>query len=76
MTLKMRKYASKPIILILEDFENASLYIGYHLLKNFLKLKWMYKVRQLDKHYLSIKIHKNLFARVFATAVFTDVIET
>ena len=27
---------------ILEDFENASLYIGYHLLKNFLKVKRMY----------------------------------
>ena len=29
---------------ILEDFENASLYIGYHLLKNFLKVKRMYKI--------------------------------
>ena len=29
---------------ILEDFENASLYIGYFLLKNFLKVERMYKI--------------------------------
>ena len=58
------------------------LYIGYILLKNFLKIKQMYKiniyyrVRQHNKQYLSIRIHKNLVARLFATAVFTDVIET
>ena len=66
---------------ILEDFENASLYIGYILLKNFLKIKRMYKINILSctptkKKYLSIKIHKNLVARMFATALFTDIIET
>ena len=29
---------------ILEDFENASLYIGYFLLKNFIKVERMYKI--------------------------------
>ena len=29
---------------ILQDFENASLYIGYILLKNFLKVERMYKI--------------------------------
>ena len=29
---------------ILEDFENASMYIGYILLKNFLKVEWVYKI--------------------------------
>ena len=51
------------------------------MLKNFLKITRMYKltyyrVRQDNKQYLSIKIHKSLVARLFATAVFTDVIET
>ena len=29
---------------ILEDFENASLYISYHLLKDYLKVKRMFKI--------------------------------
>ena len=33
-------------------------------------------VRQHNKQYLSIRIHKNLVARLFGTAVFTNVIKT
>ena len=44
--------------------------------QNFLRIERMYRVPRHNKPYLSIKVPKDLFAGLFATAVFTDITET